>query len=321
MCLLAAFSIQARVAVQWQASNGVNDPASPGQGANLAAGARVQLFWSADDKIGGDTLLATRFTTHEGWFAFGPEIFGTGAEYEGGRLYIKVTAGPAPRPGIYRATSAFSDMSSPILPDYMTPVMLDMAGAQMAAMSNQCANPLATGGNMDMDGSGQAALVVYDPVSGRWYVVGLDSALLLFGRKWGAAGMIPVRGDYDGDGIGDLALYDPDFGYWYVMAMDGSIVVWNEQWGGSGYVPVAGDYDGDGISDLAVYFEAAGTWFIRTLNNEILAWDFSWGTPGLEPVSGDYDGDWISDLAFYHEESGTWYILALDNRLIAWAEW
>ena len=269
--LLAAPAVQARVAIQWQASYGINDPATPGAGANLPVGSLVQLFWSADTRVGNDILLSSDYTTHEGCFAFGPVQFGDGPEYEGGYAYVKVYNAHTPRPGSYFLVSSFADMSRAPLPNYMTPVLIDMAGLYVMTLTDQSRNQVAIGGNMDMDGDGGSDLAVYDQASGSWYVLGMDGQILLWARQWGGPGMVPVRGDYDGDGVGDLALYDEATGYWYIQTMAGAVIAWGEQWGGPLIKPVSGDYDGDGISDLAVYQESTAFWCIRTLAGTILA--------------------------------------------------
>ncbi len=318
--LLAAPSARARVAIQWQASHGINDPAAPGAGANLPPGSLVQLFWSADMKVGGDILLAGSFTTQEGCFAFGPMQFGNDSEYEGGYAYIKVFNARSPRAGSLFLTSSFADMSRAPLPNSMTPTVIDIAGLQIMSLTNQTWNRAAIGDQMDVDGDGKADLALYDQASGLWYVCGADGQVLLWARNWGGPGLIPVRGDFDGDGAGDLALYYEATGAWFIQGMAGNLIAWGAQWGGPEMIPVSGDYDGDGISDLAAYHEESGFWFILTMQGEVLAWAKPWGGPGFAPVSGDYNGDWISDLPVYHQASGNWFVTAMDDTLLAWAD-
>ena len=58
-------------------------------------------------------------------------------------------------------------------------------------------------------------------------------------RQWGAAGDVPVKGDYDGDGDFDCAVWRPSTSSWYVSGnSDSPMRVIN--WGASGDVPVSG---------------------------------------------------------------------------------
>src|SRR5204863_8988139 len=69
-------------------------------------------------------------------------------------------------------------------------------------------------------------VAVFRPSTGTWYVRGVFTA------GWGAAGDIPVPGDYDGDGRVDVAVFRPSNGTWYVRGR----FTW--AWGGAGAVPV-----------------------------------------------------------------------------------
>lgn len=173
----------------------------------------------------------------------------------------------------------------------------------------------------DMDGDGRADLLVYDPLSGCWYVRGAAGVAMLWGQAWGGSGLTPVLGDYDGDGMVDMVVYQESTGLWFARNMNGATLFWAKAWGGPGFMPVAGDYDGDLIADLSVYAPASAAWFIRSLaTGSVIAWNHAWGGAGFVPVAGDYNGDLVSDLALFAPDAGQWFALSLDGSLLLWAE-
>ena len=57
----------------------------------------------------------------------------------------------------------------------------------------------------------------------------------------GAAGDVPVGGDFDGDGISDIAVYRVSTAHWFVLKSSTQFTSWNTyQWGTTGDVPVGG---------------------------------------------------------------------------------
>jgi ribosomal protein L24E len=135
-----------------------------------------------------------------------------------------------------------------------------------------------------------AALTVWRPSTGRWYVRGQASAV------WGQSGDKPVPGDYTGDGRTDLAVWRPSTGRWYVHGQASAV------WGQSGDKPAQGDYTGDGRTDLAVWRPSTGRWYVRGQASVV------WGRSGDKPVPGDYTGDGRNDLTTWRPSTGAWYV-------------
>jgi lysophospholipase L1-like esterase len=160
--------------------------------------------------------------------------------------------------------------------------------------------------SMDYTGDGKDELVVYDPVSGLWYL--RDSATgALITRFQGGVELQPVIGDFDGDGRNDIAVYSSaDFNWYIIQSSNGQLR--RVLWGSIDAKPVPGDYDGDGKTDIATYQRSSGTWrILQSSNGQTRQENFGWSE--ARPVPGDYDGDGRTDLAVYHRAAGNWYII------------
>ncbi len=64
------------------------------------------------------------------------------------------------------------------------------------------------------------------------YSTGVDAE-----QQWGAAGDVPVSGDYDGDRVGDYGVWRPSTATWYVKYSSG-IPDRQQQWGATGDLPL-----------------------------------------------------------------------------------
>ncbi len=186
-----------------------------------------------------------------------------------------------------------------------------------------------TGGSRvdDFNHDGKSALTLYQ--AGKWQV-GNDSSFY-----FGAAGQVPLPGNYHGTGRAIPAVYDTTSGTFYISGRD-SIKL-----GEKGAVPLVGDFDGDGVADVAVWQPQDAVWITQrdTIpygwknavpvpgdydgdgKTEIAMWrpnNFSWnirdmgkvffGQEGDIPVPADYDGDGKSELAVYRPSTGEWLI-------------
>jgi hypothetical protein len=160
------------------------------------------------------------------------------------------------------------------------------------------------------------------------------------GVTWGAAGDVPVPGDYDGDGRLDYAVFRPSTGQWFIRNTD-FVPLWEtggvpRSWGQQGDIPIPGDYNGDGKSDLVVYRPArtprmieqgiAGEdlgrfWLLWNANGVITTNSMQWGKHMDVPVAGDFNADGRSDLCVYRPNNSQWYCMTSEGTGIGAAVW
>ncbi|MCB0324625.1 MAG: VCBS repeat-containing protein [Bdellovibrionales bacterium] len=203
----------------------------------------------------------------------------------------------------------------------------------------------------DVNRDGRSELVTFEPVTDGpplWRALLLEapeqSWRTVGELSWraGAAGGVPVAGDYDGDGVLDAATYLPDFdpsassrkGNWHValssVTADGRVRVRHEfevYWGHGRMKAVPEDYDGDGRTDIAVFDPSVGYWHLlfsagefnrakAGLEQEGFGARLQWGLPGDTPAPADYDGDGCADLGIVrpHDNGLKWWIHTLPCR-------
>ncbi len=160
----------------------------------------------------------------------------------------------------------------------------------------------------DFDGDGKTDASLWNPDSGRWFILQSSDGELRHPVQLGVycAGDILVPADYDGDGATDIAFYRPVDGNWFfVRSRSRTVVI--QTFAGPGD-PVQADYDGDGKSDFAFFNSATGMWRIRQSSNSTLR-EQQWGAFNDLAAPGDYDGDGLADLAVFRRSEGNWYVL------------
>jgi len=133
--------------------------------------------------------------------------------------------------------------------------------------------------------------------------------------QWGAAGDIPVGGDYDGETLrqsipyfrkpSELAIFRPSTGDWWIYNRRTN-AYFTVHWGAAGDKPVPADYDYDGITDYAIYRPSTGTWWIHRSSDDSY-FTLQFGTASDIPLTGDYDGDGRADFTVYRPSEGNWY--------------
>ena len=133
---------------------------------------------------------------------------------------------------------------------------------------------------------------------------------------FGAAGDLPVVGDWDGDGDTTIGLYRPSTSTFFLrnsntMGFPDITVPFGD--GPGGDIPIVGDWNGDGIWTIGVYRPSTSTFFLRN-SNTVGFPDLSipYGAPGDTPVVGDWNGDGTTTVGLYRP-SGSIFFLRNSN--------
>jgi Divergent InlB B-repeat domain len=169
---------------------------------------------------------------------------------------------------------------------------------------DRCLKPLRPQSSLPLvgDWTGAGADKVGEMVPGqtpKWYLdVNGDGVLqnckidlcLKFG---GAAGDLPVAGDWTGTGTAKVGLFRASTGEWF-LDLNGNGQSYNctvdkcVKFGAAGDLPVVGDWTGAGIANIGVYRPATGEWFLDLNGNG--QWD-GCGIDACIQFRGKSEGD------------------------------
>ncbi len=124
--------------------------------------------------------------------------------------------------------------------------------------------------------------------------------------RFGAAGDIPVSGDWDGDKTTEIGYFRPATGMFYLDYNNNGVADRQLKLGRSGDTPVAGDWDKDGLTEPGIFRNTTGTWYLNT--NGIANISAVLGMRGDIPVTGDWDSDNATEIGIYRPSNRTWYL-------------
>lgn len=154
----------------------------------------------------------------------------------------------------------------------------------------------------DWNGDGTSTVgVVETTATGtlKWHLRNSNSAggASITAFEYGAAGMIPVVGDWDGDGKDTIGVVTVQNGQLvWVLRNDNSAGAANSifNYGGQDWTPVVGDWDGDGRTTIGAVQKVGGVlrWQLRNSNDagtpNVV---FDYGSDQWTPVVGDWNKD------------------------------
>lgn len=142
---------------------------------------------------------------------------------------------------------------------------------------------------------------LFDPAGPRWYLRDAEGETTAL--TFGAAGDVPLAGDWDGDGLDTPGVYRPEDGR--LLIRNGSDAISYVYELPPGGLPVVADTDGDGRDTVSV--ARFGRLYLTDglgRGPEVLAGpdplpiDLPPGTDQL--VAGDFDGDGVDEIAAVH---------------------
>jgi hypothetical protein len=152
---------------------------------------------------------------------------------------------------------------------------------------------------------------LFDPQSGIWILDYGQSSTSPYGIfTYGAAGFVPVFGDWDGDGVATLGAFVPSTATWYLRNTPGpgpAEMVF--QFGPDGAIPIVGDWDGNGTTTVGVFVPGAAQWYLRNSNSSGPPdLSFRYGFAGVTPVAGHWNGGKADSIGIYYPPTGQWLL-------------
>jgi len=177
----------------------------------------------------------------------------------------------------------------------------------------------------DWDGNGKTTIGVFDPIGqygwspATWFLKNSTApgAPDIAPFAYGAAGWIPVVGDWDGNGTVTIGVVDPATMTWYLRNSNspGAPDIAPFRYGHPGWVPVVGDWDGDGKTTIGVFDpiglfgQAPATWYLKNSNAQGAPdyTPFAYGGKGWKPVAGDWTGSGHTGIGVV-DPAARWYL-------------
>jgi hypothetical protein len=125
--------------------------------------------------------------------------------------------------------------------------------------------------------------------------------------NWGAAGDLPVTGDWDANGLAEVGVFRPSTHTFLLKNSSGTTAI---NWGEPTDIPVTGDWNGDvGAyvgTGVGVYRQPTHTFYLRTDAGKSLV--INWGASTDLPVTGDWDGTGDTDVGVFRPSTHTFYL-------------
>jgi hypothetical protein len=107
-------------------------------------------------------------------------------------------------------------------------------------------------------------------------------------HTFGAAGQLPITGDWDNDGHDSFGVYDPALAKFFVSD-DLAEANFTFNFGVSGDRPVAGDWTGHFTDSLGVFRPSTAQWFLASQFGTTTDLRFTFGQSGDIPVAGHWN--------------------------------
>ncbi|MFJ5552389.1 transglycosylase family protein [Streptomyces sp. NPDC093225] len=146
---------------------------------------------------------------------------------------------------------------------------------------------------------------VYRSEGSMFYVSDANGGLAGY-AGFGAAGDVPLTGDWNGDGKDTFGVYRPSDQTFYLTNDNGTVAV-ARKLGNPDDVPVVGDWDGNGSDTIGVYRPGDQTFYL-TNDNANVATARRMGVAGDAPMTGDWNGDGVDTVGVYRPADTTFYL-------------
>lgn len=165
----------------------------------------------------------------------------------------------------------------------------------------------------DWNGSGTDSIGLYDPSSGRFFLVNAHGGGVANHQfRYGSVSphLHALAGDWDGDGVDSVGLYNTSSAVFQLNnghrggAAD---IAYRYGPAGSGWIALVGDWNGDGKATAGLYDPGRGVFHLRNSHSPGAAHhSFRYGpvASSMLPLSGDWNGDGIDTVGLYDPATG-----------------
>ncbi len=174
--------------------------------------------------------------------------------------------------------------------------------------------------NLESDGISEDTIGLYQPDISLFHLKesfspGASDQYVAFGPG-GAAGWIPLVGDWDGDGVDTIGLYQPDISLFHLKnsATPGASDVYFAfgPAGDAGWVPLVGDWNGDGIDTIGLYQPDISLFHLKDsftpgASDQYFAFGPD-GDAGWTPLAGDWNGDGTDTVGLYQPDISLFHL-------------
>ena len=167
----------------------------------------------------------------------------------------------------------------------------------------------------DWDGNGTTTIGVFRPATGSntntFYLS--NSALVVnvdITVSFGAAGDLPIVGDWDGNGTTTVGVFRPTTNTFFVTnSLVSPQLDLQATLGAPADLPIAGDWDGNGTTTIGVYRRSSSTFFLSNSFSIGQVNSIPFGASNLDiPIAGDWDGNGTITIGVYRPNSSTFYL-------------
>jgi predicted extracellular nuclease len=126
---------------------------------------------------------------------------------------------------------------------------------------------------------------------------------------FGAAGDIPITGDWNGDGVESTGVYRNGRFFLKNANTAAGPVVYDILFGLPGDIPVAGDWDGDGADSIGVWRPSTREFFLKnSLTSGFQNYRVRFGLSTDLPIVGDWNGDGVDTPGVWRPSSKTFFL-------------
>ena len=184
----------------------------------------------------------------------------------------------------------------------------------------------------DWNGDGYHEVGVFRPGTNRFYLDLTGDYLINTGAGdssfvMGAAGDLPLVGDWNGDGFDEVGLFRPSSNQFFLdVDGNGQINVAGGDrgfsMGASGDLPLTGDWNGDGFDEVGLFRPATNVFYLDMDGNDAISLangdvSFAMGAANDRPLVGDWNNDCSDEVGLFRPSNNQFFLDANGNAVFS----